>query len=151
MPHSIRPVTEADKARWVELLNAYAVFYKTSVPDGGHERVWAWIMDPQNDFWCDLSSDDTGSIIGFTQYQLMHRSLSGEMVCYLSDLFVEPAVRGTGYGRALIDHVISFAKARKIPNVRWLTQDYNYAGRRLYDTYTVKSDFILYSLPISAD
>ena len=91
---------------------------------------------------------DDGTPVGFTQYQLMHRSLSGAMVCYLSDLYVRPAVRGTGAGRALIDHVIEFARSRGISNVRWLTQDYNYAGRRLYDTYTPKSDFILYSLPV---
>ena len=151
MTYTIRPVKLTDEARWVEMLNAYAMFYKTSVPEGGHACVWDWIFDPSNDFWCDLIIDVNGKAVGFTQYQLMHRSLSGEMVCYLSDLFVEPGLRGSGYGRALIDHVIEFAKARKISNVRWLTQDYNYAGRRLYDTYAPKSDFILYSVPIKAD
>jgi len=148
---TIRPVGEADQKCWREMLDAYAVFYKTEVPMGGHDRVWAWIFDPENDFWCDLVEDENGDIIGFTQYQLMHRSLSGEMVCYLSDLYVEPALRGAGAGRAMIDHVIAFAKARGIGNVRWLTQDFNYAGRRLYDTYAMKSDFILYSLPVTRD
>lgn len=148
MSIKIRPVTEADRIRWEELLNDYATFYKTAVPDGGHDHVWEWIFDENNDFWCDLVEADDGSIIGFTQYQLMHRSLSGAMVCYLSDLYVEPEVRGTGAGRAMIDHVIAFAKANGITNVRWLTQDFNYAGRRLYDTYQPKSDFILYSVPV---
>ena len=67
-----------------------------------------------NDFWCDLAIDDGGKPFGFTQYQLMHRSLSGEMVCYLSDLYVRPEVRGTGAGRALIDHVFAFARSRNI-------------------------------------
>ena len=49
-------------------------------------------------------------VVGFTQYQLMHRSLGGGMVCYLSDLYVEPTIRGSGAGRALIDHVIAFAR-----------------------------------------
>lgn len=144
----IRPVAEADRSRWEELLNDYATFYKTAVPEGGHDQVWDWIFDDDNDFWCDLVEAEDGSVIGFTQYQLMHRSLSGAMVCYLSDLYVEPEVRGTGAGRAMIDHVIAFAKARGITNVRWLTQDFNYAGRRLYDTYQPKSDFILYSVPV---
>jgi len=150
MSLTIRPVTPADRARWEEMFNDYATFYKTSVPEGGHNAVWGWIFDPANDFWCDVVEDKDGSIIGFTQYQLMHRSLGGSMVCYLSDLFVEPELRGSGTGRALIDHVISFTRAKGITNVRWLTQDYNYAGRRLYDTYTAKSDFILYSLPVDA-
>ena len=144
----IRPLEKTDRAIWQELLDAYAVFYKTSVPEGGYDRVWTWIFDPENDFWCDVIVDDSGTVFGFTQYSLMHRSLSGQMVCYLSDLYVKPDVRGKGAGRALIDHVIAFAKARGIPSVRWLTQDFNYAGRRLYDTYGPKTDFILYNVAV---
>jgi hypothetical protein len=44
--------------------------------------------------------------------------------------------------------VIDFAQKRRISNVRWLTQDHNYAGGRLYDSYVSRSDFILYSLPV---
>ena len=141
----IRPVQQQDRSHWEDLFNQYAEFYKTSVPAGGHDNVWQWIFDQDNDFWCDVLVDADDHPFGFTQYQLMHRSLGGSMVCYLSDLYVVPAQRGTGAGRALIDHVIQFARDNNIVNVRWLTQDFNYAGRRLYDTYSPKSDFILYS------
>ncbi len=40
--------------------------------------------------------------VGFARYQLMHRSLSGAMVCYLSDLYVDPATRGSGIDHRLI-------------------------------------------------
>jgi len=141
----IRPVQQHDRSQWEDLFNQYAEFYNTTVPTGGHDNVWQWIFDDENDFWCDVITDADDQPFGFTQYQLMHRSLSGSMVCYLSDLYVVPAQRGTGAGRALIDHVLKFARDNNIANVRWLTQDYNYAGRRLYDTYSPKSDFILYS------
>ena len=144
----IRPLAEADRQRWEQLFADYATFYKTQVPDGGFDRVWAWIFDPDNDFWCDVAENDDGEVIGFTQYQLMHRSLGGSMVCYLSDLYVEPELRGLGAGRAMIDHVLEFAKARGLPGVRWLTQEFNYPGRRLYDSYAPKTDFILYNVPV---
>ncbi len=128
------------------MFQAYAEFYKTTIPDGGFDRVWAWIVDPANNFWCDVAESD-GQVIAFTQYQLMHRSLGGSMVCYLSDLYVEPSVRESGAGRALIDHVLAFAKDRGLPGVRWLTQEFNYPARRLYDTYGPKTDFILYNVP----
>ena len=118
------------------------------MPDGGFDAVWGWIYDPYNDFWCDVAKNEDGAIIGFTQYQLMHRSLGGGMVCYLSDLYVDPQVRGSGAGRALIDHVLAFAKARGLAGLRWLTQEFNYPARRLYDTYTPKTDFILYNVPV---
>lgn len=143
----VRPVTPADRQVWEELFDAYAAFYKTSVSPEAKEVVWAWIFAEDPDFWCDLAEEE-GKVVGFTQYQLMHRSLSGAKVCYLSDLYVRPDVRGGGVGRGLIDHVIGFARARGISNVRWLTQEFNYAGRRLYDSYRPKSDFILYSVPV---
>ena len=144
----IRPLTPSDRAAWSALLDAYAAFYKTSVTDAAKDAVWGWIFSDE-EFWCDLAVSEDGQIVGMVQYQLMHRSLSGGKVVYLSDLFVSPTLRGGGIGRAMIDHVITFAKSRGIPNVRWLTQEFNYAGRRLYDTYQPKSDFVLYSVPVT--
>ena len=66
----------------------------------------------------------------------------------MSDLFVRPDARGSGAGRALIDHVISFARTNGISNLRWLTQEFNYDARRLYDSFTARSDFVLYSIPL---
>ena len=146
-PILIRPVAPDDRPDWARLFALYAEFYHTEVPPDARETVWRWIHDPAEDFWSDLAFRD-GQAVGLVQYQLMHRSLSGEKVCYLSDLFVDPATRGGGIGRALIDHVIDFARVRGISNVRWLTQEFNYAGRKLYDSYRPKSDFILYSVPV---
>ena len=146
----IRALVPGDRAVWEELFDAYAGFYKTSVTAVAKDEVWAWIFADAPEFWCDLAVDDAGAVVGMVQYQLMHRSLSGAKVCYLSDLFVRPGVRGGGHGRAMIDHVIGFARGRGISNVRWLTQEVNYAGRRLYDSYRPKSDFVLYSVPVEA-
>ena len=147
MSVTIRPVEAGDRAVWEALFDGYAAYYKTSVTAEGKAAVWDWIFGDA-EFWCDLAVDAGGVAVGMTQYQLMQRSLSGAKVVYLSDLFVRPDLRGGGVGRALIDHVIAFARGRGIANVRWLTQEFNYAGRRLYDTYHPRSDFILYSVPV---
>jgi len=143
----IRPVTESDHQIWLSLFADYAAFYLVDLPEDAAGKAWQWIHDSNEPFWCDVAEQD-GKVVGMTQYQLMHRSLSGEKVCYLSDLYVIPEVRGSGAGRALIDQVFAFAKSKGISNVRWLTQDYNYNARKLYDSYGKKSDFILYSFPV---
>lgn len=143
----VRSIAQSDYAIWQTLFRAYGEFYKLQVTDEAVDEVWKWLFDEREDFWCSVAEIDS-EIVGFTQYQLMHRSLSGGKVIYLSDLFVVPQTRSGGVGRALIDHVVTFAQARNINNVRWLTQDYNYTARRLYDTYQPKSDFILYSVPV---
>lgn len=148
MALTIRPLAETDHQVWRQLFQGYADFYSVPMTDDGYDCVWGWIFDPENDFWCDLISNDQGQVIGFTQYQLMHRSLGGGMTCYLSDLYVLPESRGSGAGRALIDHVLQFARDRGLPGVRWLTQDFNYPARRLYDTYARKTDFVFYNIPV---
>ncbi len=144
---TLRLATPADRALWQPLFEAYAAFYNTPLSPQTVDTVWGWIHDPANPFWCTLALDDTGQPTGFAQYQLMHRSLGGSMVCYLSDLFTTPAARGQGTGRALIDHVLAFARARGLPNVRWLTAEDNATARALYDSYAPCTPFILYSIP----
>ena len=146
MTVTIRPLSPQDRPEWEALFDGYAAFYKTGVSAAEKAAVWDWVFGDE-DFWCDLAEVE-GRVVGLCQYQLMHRSLSGAKVVYLSDLFVRPDQRGQGVGRALIDHVIGFARARGISNVRWLTQEFNYAGRKLYDSYRPRSDFILYSVPV---
>ena len=144
----IRAIKDSERAAWEKMFYAYADFYYVEISTESVNTVWEWIFDPAQDFWCDVAEDDNGQLVGFTQYQLMHRSLGGSMVCYLSDLYVSPDIRGNGTGRALIDNVVQFAKDNNVPGVRWLTQENNYAARRLYDTYVSKSDFLLYSVSV---
>ncbi len=148
MSVKIRPVRQEEKSRWEELFRAYGKFYKMDLTPDTIEAVWGWIFDEDEPFWCDLAEAEDGTLVGLTQYQLMHRSSVGSMVVYLSDLYVEPGLRGGGIGRALIEHVLAFAKTRGVSSVRWLTQDFNYRGRMLYDTFAPKSDFILYNVPV---
>lgn len=143
----IRLATPSDRALWTPLFDAYAAFYQTPLTDQTRDTVWGWIHDPANPFWCALALSEDGHPLGLAQYQLMHRSLGGSMVCYLSDLFTTPEARGQGMGRALIDHVLAFARDRGLPNVRWLTAEDNRTARHLYDSYRPRTPFILYSVP----
>ncbi len=144
----IEQVTQSDKPRWKELFEAYGEFYNVALPKATVDTTWDWITSADEDFWCAVARDDAGSIVGFTQYQLMHRSLGGSKVCYLSDLFVDPAIRGGGVGRALIDYVIAQMAECGVSNVRWLTAEDNHTARKLYDSYQPVSGFVLYSVPV---
>ncbi len=144
----IEQVSDSDQARWQELFIAYGDFYKVSLSQQTIDTTWGWIKNSDEDFWCAVARDESGAIVGFTQYQLMHRSLGGSKVCYLSDLFVDPATRSGGVGRALIDYVIAQMAERGVTNVRWLTAEDNHTARKLYDSYQPVSGFVLYSVPV---
>ena len=138
MSTSIRPILAGDKERWLVLWQGYLDFYKTVVPVEQTERTWTRIMDPVFNMKCAVAERD-GTLVGFTTYNLQNSTWSPNGHCYLEDLFVDPAVRGSGAGRALIDYVKAFAIENKCSRLYWNTDEDNETARKLYDTYVLES------------
>jgi GNAT superfamily N-acetyltransferase len=91
-----------------------------------------------------LVAESDGKIVGITHY-LYHRSTTRlGLVCYLQDLFTEPALRGKGVGRALINGVYEQAKLANLSRVYWTTHETNAAGRLLYDKVAKHAGFLIY-------
>lgn len=83
-------------------------------------------------------------VVGIANY-LIHESTSAlKPVCYLQDLFVDPAARGGGVGRQLIDWLIEEMKAQGWSRLYWNTKENNYRARALYDSYAPHSGFVRY-------
>ena len=138
MSTSIRPIKAGDKERWLVLWQGYLDFYKTVVPAEQTERTWTRIMDPDFNMKCAVAERDE-TLVGFTTYNLQNSTWSPNGHCYLEDLFVDPAVRGSGAGRALIDYVKAFAIENKCSRLYWNTDEDNETARKLYDTYVLES------------
>jgi ribosomal protein S18 acetylase RimI-like enzyme len=65
----------------------------------------------------------------------------------LNDLFVVPASRGTGTGRALIEHCQHLCRERGAEKLVWETAPDNAAAQRLYDGIGAeKSTWLTYEL-----
>jgi len=91
-----------------------------------------------------VSEDDTGRLTGFVTYMFHGHSWQPEPRCYLIDLFTTPNRRGKGIGCALIEAVYEKADAHGCCQVYWMIQDFNKAGRRLYDKVAKGTPFIKY-------
>ena len=143
MTLTIRELTPADRAEWEPLWRGYQIFYKTDIPAGTTDVTWARFHDPVEPMNVFGAFQD-GRIIGIV-HTIMHRSCwTIDNYCYLQDLFVDPTVRGTGAGRALIEAVYDFAKAKGASRVHWLTHETNDQAMLLYDRIADKSGFIQY-------
>lgn len=138
MTISIRPIKASDKNRWLILWQGYLDFYKTSIPSELTELTWARIMDPDFNMKCAVAEQD-GDVIGFTTFNLQNSTWSPNGHCYLEDLFVDPAVRGSGAGRALIDYVKAYAIDLKCSRLYWNTDEDNETARKLYNSYIQES------------
>ena len=145
MNPSIRPLAFGDKARWLTLFKGYIEFYEASLPDEVIEHTWRRLIEGEQDFHtCLVATDSTDRAIGIAHI-LFHRSTwSSSYYCYLEDLFVEPTLRAKGVGRALIDAVYREADARGCTRTYWMTQEFNYRARGLYDQVATKSPFVQY-------
>lgn len=137
-PLEIRAALPADKQRWFILWQGYLDFYQTELSTEQSALTWQRILDPEFNMKCAVAIDD-GLIVGFTTYSLQNSTWSEGGHCYLEDLFVDPAVRGSGIGRALIDHVKSYAIENNCSRLYWNTDEDNATARKLYDTYALES------------
>ncbi len=141
----VRPLAARDKVRWLALFRGYIAFYKATIPDDVIETTWRRLIEGGAGFHIALVAvDDADSPVGLA-HVLFHRSTwSPSWYCYLEDLFVDPALRGKGAGRALIEAVYREADERQCTRTYWATQEFNYPARTLYDTLATKSPFVQY-------
>jgi GNAT superfamily N-acetyltransferase len=141
----IRPLAARDRPRWERLFRGYIDFYRATIPDDVIEATWQRLLARESDFHlCLVAVNDADEAIGLAHI-LFHRSTwTTGYYCYLEDLFVEPDLRARGVGRALIEAVYGEADARGAVHTYWLTQEFNYRARGLYDQVATRSPFIQY-------
>ena len=139
---------EADHDRWAELWRGYLTFYETELTDDVYASTWARILDP-NGTICALGvRDPRGVLAGITHYFFHPHAWAKNDACYLQDLFVDEAMRGRGYARALIAGVADAARRRNAIRVYWLTHETNTTARLLYDKVAKNTGFIRYDLAL---
>ena len=135
-------LTEQDRPRWTELWTAYLDFYHTVVPPEQFDYTWRRLMEGGSLYAFALRQE--GALVGFTHYLLHDSAWTMQKVVYLQDLFVDPTLRGTGGGRALIEAVAAAAREAGSARLYWLTQQDNVVARQLYDRLARHTGFIRY-------
>jgi GNAT superfamily N-acetyltransferase len=139
----VRPLRPNDRKQWDALWAGYLRFYRHHLPADVTEGAFARLIDPGSGLQ-GLVAERDGTLVGFAHYQFHPSTWALRDYCYLEDLYVDPATRGQGVGRALIEAVYAEADRTRAANVYWLTQEYNADGRALYDTLARRTSFIRY-------
>jgi GNAT superfamily N-acetyltransferase len=141
----VRPLEVRDEAAWRRLFEDYIAFYAASVPAEVIDATWRRLTTGGEQVlvgW--VAADEADVPIGLA-HVLFHRSTwSTTWYCYLEDLFVDPACRNEGAGRALIEAVYREADARGCTRTYWVTEESNAVARALYDKVATKAPFVQY-------
>lgn len=144
MALNVRPLRVDEREAWYELWKGYQEYYEVNLDDET-ESLWQRLMANDADGPLCLVAEDNGELLGLVQYLYHGTTWSPKQRIYLHDLYTVPESRGKGIGRQLIEAVYEAGRARDCDQVYWLTQDFNKAGRALYDKVADLTPFIKYS------
>lgn len=139
----IRTVQANDRSQWENLWQGYLRFYRQRLPPEITEATFARLVDERLQPHGLVAVRDA-KVLGFAHYLFHPSTWQVGNICYLEDLFVDPAARGGGVGRALIQAVYAEADRAQAASVYWMTQEFNADGRALYDTLAHRTSFIRY-------
>jgi GNAT superfamily N-acetyltransferase len=81
-----------------------------------------------------LMAVDDGRSVGFALYFFQYSTWTGRPVLYLEDLFVQPAHRGKGIGKAFMKRLAKEAVDRKCKRFQWSVLDWNAPSIAFYES-----------------
>jgi GNAT superfamily N-acetyltransferase len=139
----VRQPGPGERAEWERRWQAYLAFYETELPPAVTDNTWTRLHDPEEPLFV-LGAYLDGKLAGIAHYLFHRTNWSISDVCYLQDLFVDPAARQHGIGRALIDAVADKAREAGASRLYWMTHETNATARSLYDKLAERSGFIQY-------
>jgi GNAT superfamily N-acetyltransferase len=92
--------------------------------DATEAMIDAALFGPSPRVFCDLAEWE-GEPVGFALWFLNYSSFRGRHGIYLEDIFVRPAHRGKGIGKALLKHLAGRCVAEGWTRLEWSVLDWN--------------------------
>jgi GNAT superfamily N-acetyltransferase len=140
----IRALERADFAPWEQLWRGYLRFYRAEVSDEVTAGTFGRLCGQSDGMIGLVAADERGALVGLAHLVFHPSTWSSDLYCYLEDLFVVPAARGTGTARELLDAVFAEASRRGAARTYWETQEFNGPARSLYDQVAHRTSFVVY-------
>ncbi len=150
MAELIRQAGPADVARVAPLFDAYRQFYRQAADLALAEAFVAERLAREESVIFLAERD--GVPVGFVQLYPLFSSTAvrPRRLWLLNDLFVSPAARGAGTGRALLDRARQLAEDTGAVGLELATARTNTGAQRLYQSlgYRVDEQFLRYELEL---
>lgn len=135
MPPLIRPATAEDTPLILTLIRGLAAYEKL-LPEvtATEEKLRATLFPahgrpPAECVLAFVGGEPAGFALFFTNYS----TFLAKPGLYLEDLFVLPALRGQGIGKALLLHVAQLANTRGCGRMEWSVLDWNEPAIAFYE------------------
>jgi GNAT superfamily N-acetyltransferase len=127
----LRPALAADAGVLACLCAAHAAYEQIPHDAEGHaERLARALEDGRLHAWLGWME---GHAVGYASATLDYATLAARPFLHLDCLYLEPAARGRGLGRALLEAAVGRARALGCEQLQWQTPVWNEGAIRFYD------------------
>jgi GNAT superfamily N-acetyltransferase len=129
---SIRRARADEAALVLSLICELAEYEKLSHEVEATQTMIAEALFGENPrLFCDIA-EWNGEVAGFAVWFINFSTFSGRSGIYLEDLFVRPALRGRGIGKALLSHLARECVANGWSRLQWSVLDWNTPSIEFY-------------------
>jgi GNAT superfamily N-acetyltransferase len=125
MTIAIRPATAADLPLIAALIRELAEYEKLAHEVRFDEAVLGDRLFGTRPYAEVVIGEVDGTAQGFALFFHNFSTFEGKPGIYLEDLFVRPAARGCGLGKALLTHLAGLAVERDCARLEWWVLDWN--------------------------
>jgi GNAT superfamily N-acetyltransferase len=132
MTLSIRPAVPGEAPLVFQFVRELAEYEKlTHEIDADAAMIDAALFEATPRIFCDIAEWD-GEPVGFALWFLNFSSFRGRNGIYLEDIFVRPAHRGKGIGKALLAHLAQRCMREGWTRLEWSVLDWNTPSIEFY-------------------
>jgi len=148
---NIRPATPADAATIASLVRELADYEKLLHEAKGTPADFQRELESPNPVIHVLIAEWNGAPAGFALYFFNFSTFVARPGLYLEDLFVRPALRSHGIGRALLRALARIARARNCGRMEWAVLDWNEPALKFYQTLGARQmkEWIVHRLTVA--
>ena len=129
--HRVRLASAADSPAFGRLLQAFNDEFGEPTPDAGTIAARAAPLIESGEVTVLFAGDGPD---GFAQLRFRPSLYTGELDAYLEELYVVPARRGRGAGRALLEAAMEHARERGAAHIDLGTSEDDEVARALYES-----------------
>ena len=117
------------------------------INDALTRETWSRLCDPAS-LVCGLGAFRGDQMEGLAHYILHPTTGNIALVCYMQDVYVDPAQRRKGIAKALIGALAAKGETEGWARIYWLAEAGNGAAQNLYKTLGTRLDFTLHIMPL---
>jgi GNAT superfamily N-acetyltransferase len=131
--HTLRAAEPQDVPAIVGLIRELAEFEKLShLCQVSAESLAPHLFGDKPIIEC-VVGEESGVVVAFALFFANFSTFLAKPGLYLEDLYIQPAHRGNGLGKALLEHLAGLAAERGCGRFEWCVLDWNERAIRFYE------------------